>query len=111
MNAERSIADCYKAEAMKPHVGEQFEGVISGVTQYGLYVQLENTVEGLLRSDALSEHPLTLTDGICLSDPLSGQVWRLGDPISVLLAACDIPSGHIDFVLPKQTSEGNALSE
>ena len=111
MNAERSIADCYKAEAMKPHVGERFEGVISGVTQYGLYVQLENTVEGLLRSDALSEHPLTLTDGICLSDPLSGQVWRLGDPISVLLAACDIPSGHIDFVLPKQTGEGNALSE
>ena len=68
-------------------------------------------MEGLLRSDALSEHPLTLTDGICLSDPLSGQVWRLGEPISVLLAACDIPSGHIDFVLPKQTSEGNALSE
>ena len=54
MNAERDISDCYKAEAMKPHVGECFEGVVSGVTHYGLYVQLENTVEGLLRSYALS---------------------------------------------------------
>ena len=111
MNAERDISDCYKAEAMKPHVGECFEGVVSGVTHYGLYVQLENTVEGLLRSDALSEHALTLTEGISLSDPLTGQVWRLGDTLRVQLAAADIPSGNIDFVLTQNDVVDDALSE
>lgn len=68
-------------------------------------------MEGLLRSDALSEHALTLTEGISLSDPLTGQVWRLGDTLRVQLAAADIPSGNIDFVLTQNDVVDDALSE
>ncbi len=97
MNAERSITDCYKAEAMRAHLGDEFEGVVSGVTSFGLYVELPNTVEGLIRAERLSDHPLTLTGGMCLSDALSGRSWKLGDRLRVRLTAADVAAGHVDF--------------
>ena len=99
MTAERDIADCYKAEAMQAHIGEEYEAVVSGVTSFGIYAELPNTVEGLIRSDRLSEHALTLTAGMCLSDPLSGQSWKLGDVVRVRVEAADTASGHVDFSL------------
>ena len=53
MNAERSAEACYAAEYMRSHLGEVFEGVISGVTEWGVYVELENTAEGFIRAEHL----------------------------------------------------------
>ena len=53
MTAERRCEDCYKAEYMASRIGEQLEGVVSGVAPHGIYVELPNTVEGLVRSDML----------------------------------------------------------
>ena len=55
MTVERDVEDCYKAEYMRRFEGEEFDGMISSVTQFGLYVELENTVTGLLR---LEQPPL-----------------------------------------------------
>ena len=62
MTAERDVEDCYKAEYMRRFEGEEFDGVISSVTQFGLYVELPNTVEGLVRAQALSENEMCIRD-------------------------------------------------
>ena len=98
MTAERDIEDCYKAEYLHGHLGEVFDGVIAGVTNFGVYVELPNTCQGLVRADALCAGPLTLTEGMALRDAASGKSWKLGDAIRVKLAAADIASGNVDFV-------------
>ncbi len=101
MTLERAIENCYKAEAMRRFVGDPdgvFEGVIAAVTSFGAYVELPNTVEGLVRAAALSEHPLTLTEGCALRDALTGQSWRIGDALRVRVAAVDVSCGQVDFV-------------
>lgn len=98
MTAERDIEDCYKAEYLRGHLGETFDGVISGVTNFGIYVELPNTCEGLVRAGALSAAPLTLTEGMALRDAASGKSWGLGDAIRVKLAAADVASGNVDFL-------------
>ena len=98
MTVERDVEDCYKAEYMRRFEGEEFDGVISSITQFGLYVELPNTVEGLVRAQALSENALTLTEGVALRDILSGREWRLGDVMRVRVAGVDVSQGNVDFV-------------
>lgn len=102
MQFERDAEDCYKAEYMRRFAGDAggdvWEGVISSVTPFGAYVELPNTVEGLVRAAALSEHALTLTEGIALHDAQTGQSWRIGDKLRVRVAAANVSSGQIDFV-------------
>ena len=102
MTVVRDAADCYKAEYMRRFVGDAergvFEGVISSVTQFGAYVELPNTVEGLVRAAALSDHPLTLTEGCALSDSLTGRSWCIGDTLRVRVAAADVSAGRVDFI-------------
>lgn len=95
MNAERSCEDCYKAEYMKGHVGEVFEGQISSVTDFGFYVELPNTVEGLV-------HIKTLTDGVYEYDGEFtlkgvGRDYSIGDKVRVKCVAADVNSGNVDF--------------
>jgi ribonuclease R len=97
MRAERDIEDCYKAEYMQDKLGHEFDAVVSSVTAFGLYVELPNTVEGLVRAQALSGHSLVLTQGVSLRDAASGRTWRLGDAMRVRLVAVDIAAGNIDF--------------
>ena len=98
MTVERDVEDCYKAEYMRRFEGEEFDGVISSITQFGLYVELPNTVEGLVRAQALSENALTLTEGVALRDILSGREWRLGGVMRVRVAGVDVSQGNVDFV-------------
>ena len=63
-----------------------------------LYVELPNTVEGLVRAQALSENALTLTEGVALRDILSGREWRLGGVMRVRVAGVDVSQGNVDFV-------------
>lgn len=102
MQLERDAEDCYKAEYMRRFAGDAengvWEGVISSVTPFGAYVELPNTVEGLVRAAALSEHPLTLTEGALLYDAQTGQSWRIGDKLRVRVAAVDVSCGQIDFI-------------
>ncbi len=55
MNAERSAEDCYMAEYMTQHIGEIYDGVVSGVTQRGIFVELENSVEGFVPMDSFPD--------------------------------------------------------
>ncbi len=98
VQTERSCDDCYKAEYMKPFVGQSFDGVIGSVTSFGLYVSLPNTVEGLVRSIELSPHRLELHDGVALVEPKSGKSYKVGQPLRVQVAGADVSKGKVDFI-------------
>ena len=94
---ERKAEDCYKAEYARRHLGECYEGIISGVTQRGIFVELENGVEGFVPASSLTATGTTLTEGIRLSDPVSGKNWNLGDSMMITIVRADVNLGKIDF--------------
>jgi ribonuclease R len=97
MQIERSAEDCYKAEYARNHIGQHFEGTISGVTQRGVFVELENTVEGFVPAGSLTPRGTLLTEGVRLSDPADGKSWSLGDSIMIMIVKADVNLGRIDF--------------
>lgn len=97
MQIERKAEDCYKAEYARRHLGEHFEGVISGVTQRGLFVELANGVEGFVPASSLTPSGTLLTEGVRLSDPVSGKNWNLGDTMRIVIVRADVNLGKIDF--------------
>ena len=101
---ERKAEDCYKAEYARRHLGECYEGRISGVTQRGLFIELENGVEGFVPASSLTPSGTMLTEGIRLSDPVSGKNWSLGDTMMITIVRADVNLGKIDFeVAPAST--------
>lgn len=96
---ERECEDCYKAEFMKKHIGESFEGKISGVTEFGFYVELPNTVEGLVHIRTLPEGEYDYSEPISLTEKFSGVSYTLGQTVQVTCAAVNVSDGIIDFVL------------
>ena len=94
---ERDVEDCYKAEYMHSRIGEVYEGTISGVTPRGVFVALENTVEGFIPAAQLCKGEPTVTEGVRLYDPLTGRHWMLGDAIKIKVTGADVPLGRIDF--------------
>lgn len=94
---ERDIEDLYKAEYMHAHLGETFDGTVSGVTPRGVFVQLPNTVEGFVPAAQLCQGEAEVVDGVALRDPLTGKSWRLGDAMRVRADGADVSLGHIDF--------------
>lgn len=99
MQTERSATSCYKAEYMQARLGQEFEGVVSGVAAHGVYVELPNTVEGMLRTAEICQGEPVLTDEVRVSDPLSGKSWALGDTVRVKVTRVDIALGNVDFAL------------
>lgn len=99
INAERDCEKFYAAEYMKKHVGEQFEGIISGVISSGIFVELPNTVEGRIDAFTLPEGEYEVRNGIMLVEVLSNTIYTMGDKVTVTLAAVNVGMGQIDFVL------------
>ncbi|MBR4201374.1 MAG: ribonuclease R [Oscillospiraceae bacterium] len=94
---ERDCEDCYRAEWAKQHIGESFDGVISGLTEFGIYVMLPNTAEGLVPIDALPLDAYTYDGFFSMHTEGSGMTYTLGMPMRVTVARADINSGNIDF--------------
>ncbi|HHJ12050.1 MAG TPA: VacB/RNase II family 3'-5' exoribonuclease, partial [Chromatiales bacterium] len=107
--ATRDVMDWLKTEYMQDKLGEEFDGIITSVTSFGLFVQLTDIyVEGLvhvtsLKSDYYRFDPV----GHRLIGENSGRVYRLGDPIRVLVARVDLEEKKIDFqpVEPEDEAE------
>ena len=95
---EREADDCYAAEYMRAHIGETFQGVITSVTDHGVYVTLENRAEGLYHIHDMPEGEYEIEEGWYIRNALTGETFRLGDPIEVICAKADVASGHIDLV-------------
>ncbi|HHU63978.1 MAG TPA: ribonuclease R [Clostridiales bacterium] len=97
---ERETEDLKKAEFMYDKVGEVYEGIISGVTSYGIYVELENTVEGLVRVSTMDDDYYVYNEKhYCFIGERTRKVYRLGDAVKVKVSRVDIANREIDFLL------------
>ena len=84
---------------MASHLGEQFDGVVSGAAAYGIYVELPNTVEGLVRIEGFPEGDYSYDGLMQLTDSITGRRYRIGDRVRVIAAAVDVSTGMVDFGL------------
>lgn len=98
MTAERSAEDCYMAEYIRGHIGERFVGIISGVTQRGVFVQLPSSVEGFVPIDSFEGCRFTFDGMITQYDELSRRKLTIGQELAIRVAAADVASGRIDFL-------------
>ncbi len=97
---EREVVKMKKAQYMENHIGEVYDGVISGVTGFGLYVQLSNTVEGMVRLDSLKDDFYDYEEGkYRVIGRQSRKIYALGDRVSVLALAASAEDRQIDFLL------------
>ncbi|MGN1103443.1 MAG: ribonuclease R [Candidatus Coproplasma sp.] len=96
--AERDVDDLYKLEYMRSRIGEQFDAVISGVIESGVFAELSNTVEGFIRCDLL---PDDYYDYFPEKFLLKGRrhAFKLGDSVKVEVIGCDLCSRRIQFAL------------
>ncbi len=99
MKMERDCTDRYKAEFMQQHVGEWFDGVISGTASHGIYVQLPNTVEGMIRIEDLPQGRYNFDGAIQYTNEDTGMRYRIGDPLRIQCVKSDVNSGRIDFAV------------
>lgn len=95
--AERAIDELYKVWYMRSHLGEIFDGVISGVTAFGVFAELPNTVEGLIRIENLPSDDYLFVEQKYL---LKGtrRSYKIGDKIKIKVAACDIGARKCEFL-------------
>lgn len=104
--AERESDKMKKAEYMSYHLGEEFDGIISGVTGYGLYVELGNTVEGLVHITALKDDYYTFAQETHeLRGELTKKVYHLGQKIRVRVADADAVKRSVDFTIAEEQEE------
>lgn len=97
-SVERDVDDLYRVFYMTHHIGEEFEGVISSVTNFGVFVELPNTVEGMIRIDSLPQDQYEfMEDRFCLNG--YNHKYTIGDKVKVKSVRADILSREIDFVL------------
>ena len=110
--AERESDRLKKAEYMSYHLGEIFEGIISGVTAYGFYVELPNTVEGLVHITALSDDYYEFDEeNYELRGELTKKVYHLGQKVTVRVADADALKRTVDFSVVENTVDEMSLNE
>lgn len=97
---ERDTNKIKIAEFMSDKIGEEYEGVVSGVTSFGLFVELENTVEGLVHiSNMIDDYYIFNNENKELVGQGSNKTYRIGDEVKIKLAKVSIARAEIDFVL------------
>ncbi|HGC8417054.1 TPA: ribonuclease R [Streptococcus agalactiae] len=97
IDAERIVEAMKKAEYMEEYVGEEFEGVVASVVKFGMFVELPNTIEGLIHVTTLPEYYHFNERTLTLQGEKSGKVFRVGQQIKVKLIRSDKETGDIDF--------------
>ncbi len=96
---ERETVKLKKAQYMEAHINEIYEGVISGVTNWGLYVELENTVEGLVHVSSLNGYYRFDEAKYELIGEDTGKVFKLGEKVSIMVKGVDMTTRAVDFIL------------
>lgn len=102
---ERDVDDLKMTEYMIPFVGEPFEGTITGITHFGIFVGLDNGVEGLVHVDTMRDDEYVYQENtMTLKGRFSGETYTMGMPVKVTLVKADKERREVDFVLGEITS-------
>ena len=100
IECEREVDDMKKAEYMISHIGEEYTGMISGIMNFGMFIELPNLVEGLVRVDDLTDdHYLYDESTLTLRGIKNKKGYRLGDTVDVIVKAANKELRTVDFVL------------
>ena len=98
--AERETEKLKKVQYMEAHIGEEFEGIISSVTAWGMYVELPNTVEGMIHISKLTGDYYIYRENTCeLVGEATGRIYKIGMPVKIRVEDCDRFAKTIDFSL------------
>lgn len=104
--AERETDKLKKAEYMEDHIGEIYDGVISGITQWGIYVELPNTVEGLIHVSSLAGDYFYYDEEACeMAGKESGVSYKLGQRVTIQVKGVDRLARTVDFMFPEAEIE------
>ncbi|MEG0297913.1 MAG: ribonuclease R [Clostridium sp.] len=106
--AEREVDDLKKAEYMLERVGEEFNGIISSVTSFGVFVELPNTIEGLVHiTDLDDDYYIFDEQHLCLIGERTKKIYRLGDEVRVVCSRVDIDNREVffDIIDPEAVKE------
>ena len=95
--AERDVLAMKMAEYMESHVGEEYEGIISGVTNFGFFVELENLVEGLVHISTLDGYYNYIPEILSLVRDDNAKRYRIGDKVKIVVTAANKENATIDF--------------
>ena len=95
--AERDVLDMKMAEYMESHIGEEYDGIISGVTNFGMFVELDNLVEGLVHISSLDGYFEYIPEILSLVS--ENKRYRIGDEVRVVVTSASKESSTIDFEL------------
>lgn len=96
--AERKIEDMKKAEYMKEKIGEEYEGIISSVTSFGIFVELDNTIEGLIHISNIEDDYYLFDDKHhMLIGERTKKTYKIGDVVKIKVVRADVTSRSIDF--------------
>lgn len=107
VDAERDTEALKKAEYMLDKVGEEFEGIISSVTSFGMFIELENTVEGLIRMGGLTDDYYHFDEKhMALIGERTSKVFRIGDEVKVRVANVNMAEHTIDFEMVDMKPRG-----
>ena len=97
---EREVEKLKKAQYMQEHLGEEFEGIISGVTGWGIYVELPNTIEGLVHISMLDDDYYQFDEEkMLLTGEKTGKTYTLGQAVKIRVMAVDLYQKNIDFAI------------
>ncbi|MCT4607339.1 MAG: ribonuclease R [Marinisporobacter sp.] len=100
VEAERETDDLKKTEYMSHHIGEEFEGIISSVISFGMFIELENTIEGLVRiSSLVDDYYIYDGDNYSFTGERTKKTYRIGDEVRVKVIKADTAQKEIDFML------------
>ena len=103
IECEREVDDMKKAEYMEKHIGEEFDGIISGVMSFGIFVELPNLIEGLVRVEDMKGDYYTYDENLfALVGKKNKRGYRLGDNIRVVVKAASKEKHTIDFEIASQ---------
>lgn len=109
VEAEREADDLKKAEFMMDKIGEEFEGIISSVTNFGMFVELPNTIEGLVHiTDLHDDYYIYDERHLALIGERTKNVYRLGDNVKVICTRVDIDSHEVYFEMKPSEDEEEA---
>ncbi len=106
MEAEREVDDLKKAEYMSERIGEEYDGIISSVTNFGLFVELPNTIEGLVHMSSLDDDYYVFDERhLTLIGERTKKMYRLGEEVRIIVSKVDLASHEVYFDIIKEDED------